>query len=162
MRTLDDIQKEIAQVLPLLNQQQIELVNGVVAGMTHVEAYEAAGYTISERRRTNEASARRTLRLAGVAKYRQLLEEYAWVSSGVSKAQVLNYYRDVMEGNAVEEKIVHGIGVVEVPVSVADRLKAADSLAKYHGMFIDRKEIMGGPIGVTFVDDVPEEDEANA
>lgn len=82
-----------------LSDQQRRFCEGVVAGLSHVDAYLAAGYQSSGK--AAESSASRLLRNAKVAEYveelRQKAIQVAEQSTGVSKAWVIDMLRKNVE-----------------------------------------------------------------
>lgn len=77
--------------------------------------------------------------------------------------EILEYLTAVMRGDAEEEVVVNvGTGKgysqaqkVKAQVSAKERIKAAELLAKVHGMFITRQEVeLSGSLPVVIRDDV--------
>ena len=58
----------------------------------------------------------------------------------VDKQELLNFYSEVMRGTAMN----YG-----KPLYMKDRIACADSLAKYYGMFVDKKEITAAVTNIT-------------
>jgi len=76
--------------------------------------------------------------------------------------EVLQFYSSIMRGE-VDEEVLRGVGEGEqtidrMEVNGANRLKAADALAKRYGLFKDQQD-MHMQLAVNIVDDVPEDDE---
>lgn len=73
--------------------------------------------------------------------------------------EVLKYLTSVMRGEDEETRIVVSDGVVEAAryVDQRNRIKAAELLARCHGLMVQgvRHE---GDVGITFVDDLPDDD----
>lgn len=65
-----------------------------------------------------------------------------------SQQQVLEFLTSVMNGT---EKDAFGLDA-----SLQDRIKSAELLGKRYGTFVDKKQLEGGGIKVTIVDDVRE------
>lgn len=77
--------------------------------------------------------------------------------------EILEYLTAVMRGDAEEEVVVNvGTGKgysqaqkVKAQVSAKERIKAAELLAKVHGMFVTRQEVeLNGSLPVVIRDDV--------
>lgn len=77
--------------------------------------------------------------------------------------EILEYLTAVMRGDAEEEVVVNvGTGKgysqaqkVKAQVSAKERIKAAELLAKVHGMFVTRQEVeLSGSLPVVIRDDV--------
>lgn len=73
--------------------------------------------------------------------------------------EVLKYLTSVMRGDDIEQTVVvaDGVANVESYVDQRNRLKAAELLAKCHGLMVQRVDATGD-VSVTFVDDL-EDDE---
>lgn len=70
--------------------------------------------------------------------------------------EVLKFLTKVMRGEESENHVDKD-GVVTPFVSQRNQLKAAELLAKCHSLMVQKVEHQG-PIAVTFVDDLPEDD----
>lgn len=81
------------------------------------------------------------LKKPNVAKY--LRERMEGMKEDIvsSSQEVLNFYSEVMRGKG---SINYG-----KPIFMKDRVSCADSLAKYYGMFIERKEITANVTNIT-------------
>ena len=69
----------------------------------------------------------------------------------VDKQELLNFYSEVMRGTAMN----YG-----KPIYMKDRIACADSLGKYYGMFVDKKEIKAEVTNITVdIEGLDDEDE---
>ncbi|WP_159723159.1 terminase small subunit [Enterococcus sp. CSURQ0835] len=76
--------------------------------------------------------------------------------------EVLEYLTAVMRGEETEPSLI-GVGegaqaVIDMGVGAKDRLKAAELLGKRHMLFTDKVDLKA-TTSVTFVDDVPSDDD---
>ena len=65
-------------------------------------------------------------------------------ASIMSQQELAEFFSNVTMGKATEKVVANTGKVVEVPVSMKDRIKTAELLGKSYGMFTDKKEITGG------------------
>lgn len=65
-------------------------------------------------------------------------------ASIMSQQELAEFFSNVTMGKATEKVVANTGKVVEVPVSMKDRIKTAELLGKSYGMFTDRKEVTGG------------------
>lgn len=125
-------------------------------GMNATKAAKEAGYSD----RTAYSQGNRLLKNAEVREYIKERTEELARDRIVSGNEVLAFLSDVMSGNMLETKIVVTDGeVVEHGyVDQRNQLKAAEVLAKCHGLMV-QKVNHNGAVAVTFVDDLPEDDD---
>lgn len=62
-------------------------------------------------------------------------------ASIMSQQELAEFFSNVTMGKATEKVVANTGKVVEVPVSMKDRIKTAELLGKSYGMFTDKKEI---------------------
>lgn len=92
---------------------------------------------------------------AEIAKRMEELKERSG-SSIDSQQDLMEFFSAVRRGEETEKVVTNSGKVVELPVAMKDRIKAAELLGKSYGMFTDKHEVeLTVP---TFVDDVPKED----
>ncbi|OXS41545.1 terminase small subunit [Ligilactobacillus agilis] len=65
-------------------------------------------------------------------------------ASIMSQQELAEFFSNVTMGKATEKVVANTGKVVEVPVSMKDRIKTAELLGKSYGMFTDKKEVTGG------------------
>lgn len=125
-------------------------------GMNATKAAKEAGYSD----KTAYSQGNRLLKNAEVREYIKERTEELARDRIVSGNEVLAFLSDVMNGNMLETKIVVTDGeVVEHGyVDQRNQLKAAEVLAKCHGLMV-QKVNHNGAVAVTFVDDLPEDDD---
>lgn len=61
----------------------------------------------------------------------------------MSQQELAKFFSNVTKGKETEKVVANTGKVVEVPVSMKDRIKTAELLGKSYGMFVDKKEING-------------------
>lgn len=77
-------------------------------------------------------------------------------ASIMSQQELAEFFSRVTKGQETEKVVANTGKVVEVPVSMKDRIKTAELLGKSYGMFVDKKEVSGNldiDIGVGEYDD---------
>lgn len=60
-----------------------------------------------------------------------------------TQEELLQFMTAVTRGEETEKLVTNAGKVVEVPVSMKDRIKTAELLSKSYGMFTDKKEVSG-------------------
>ncbi|WP_086348772.1 terminase small subunit [Candidatus Enterococcus clewellii] len=145
--------------MALTEKQQI-FADEYLKDLNGTRAYKVA-YTKVKKDSVAAANANRLLRNAKVQTYIDEQLEQMHNERTADAQEVLEYLTAVMRGEETEETLV-GIGEgaqakIDIGVGAKDRIKAAELLGKRHALFTDKKEI-SGEVGVTFVEDVPEED----
>ncbi|WP_346703891.1 terminase small subunit [Ligilactobacillus agilis] len=65
-------------------------------------------------------------------------------ASIMSQQELAEFFSNVTMGKETEKVVANTGKVVEVPVSMRDRIKTAELLGKSYGMFTDKKEVTGG------------------
>lgn len=120
-------------------------------GMNATQAAIEAGYS----ERTARSQGNRLLTFVDVQDYIRGRTEALSKERIVSGDEVLAFLSDVMSGEAKETQLVTvGGGAKPVEyVSQRNQLKAAEVLARCHGLMTQRVEHDGG-VSVTFVDDL--------
>lgn len=74
-----------------------------------------------------------------------------------TQEELLKFMTSVTRGEEKEKLLANTGKVVEVPVSMKDRIKTAELLGKSYGMFTERREVeLTTP---NFIDDVPGSDD---
>lgn len=58
-----------------------------------------------------------------------------------TQEELLQFMTAVTRGEETEKLVTNAGNIVEVPVSIKDRIKTAELLGKSYGMFTDKKEI---------------------
>ena len=58
-----------------------------------------------------------------------------------TQEELLQFMTSVTRGEETEKLVTNAGNIVEVPVSMKDRIKTAELLGKSYGMFTDKKEI---------------------
>ncbi|WP_288638846.1 terminase small subunit [uncultured Lentilactobacillus sp.] len=77
-------------------------------------------------------------------------------ASIMNQQELAEFFSNVTKGKETEKVVANTGKVVEVPVSMKDRIKTAELLGKSYGMFVDKKEVSGNldiDIGVGEYDD---------
>ena len=90
-----------------------------------------------------------------ISKRMQELREKSGASI-MNQQELAEFFTRVTQGQETEKVVANTGKVVEVPVSMKDRIKTAELLGKSYGMFIDKKEVSGDmniDIGVGDYDD---------
>lgn len=64
-------------------------------------------------------------------------------ASIMSQQELAEFFSNVTMGKETEKVVANTGKVVEVPVSMKDRIKTAELLGKSYGMFVDKKEVSG-------------------
>lgn len=64
-------------------------------------------------------------------------------ASIMSQQELAEFFSRVTKGRETEKVVANTGKVVEVPVSMKDRIKTAELLGKSYGMFVDKKEVSG-------------------
>lgn len=64
-------------------------------------------------------------------------------ASIMSQQELAEFFTRVTQGKETEKVVANTGKVVEVPVSMKDRIKTAELLGKSYGMFVDKKEVSG-------------------
>ena len=92
---------------------------------------------------------------AEVSQRMQELQEKSGASI-MNQQELAEFFSNVTMGKETEKVVANTGKVVEVPVSMKDRIKTAELLGKSYGMFVDKKEVSGNldiDIGVGEYDD---------
>lgn len=92
---------------------------------------------------------------AEVSQRMQELQEKSGASI-MNQQELAEFFSNVTMGKETEKVVANTGKVVEVPVSMKDRIKTAELLGKSYGMFVDKKEVSGNldiDIGVGGYDD---------
>lgn len=120
-------------------------------GMNATQAALEAGYS----ERTAKSQGSRLLTFVDVQDYIKERTEALTKERIVSGDEVLAFLSDVMCGNEEETQVVAGeFGVDKIRfVSQRNQIRAAEILARCHGLMTQRVEHDGG-VQVTFVDDL--------
>lgn len=124
-------------------------------GMNATQAAKEAGYS----EKTAYSQGNRLLKNDEVREYIKNRTDELARERIVTGDQVLAFLSEVMCGNLEETKVVVSDGeAIEFGyVDQKNQLKAAEMLAKCHGLMVQKVEHQG-PIAVTFVDDLPGDD----
>jgi phage terminase small subunit len=77
-----------------------------------------------------------------ISKRMQLLKEKSG-SNIDSQQDLMEFFSSIRRGNEKEKVVTNSGKVVNVSVSMKDRIKAAELLGRSYGMFTDKKEING-------------------
>ena len=64
-------------------------------------------------------------------------------ASIMSQQELAEFFSNVTKGKETEKVVANTGKVVEIPVSMKDRIKTAELLGRSYGMFTDKKEING-------------------
>lgn len=106
-------------------------------------------------------NAGRLLRNAEVASYVNNQLEVMHNERTADAQEILEYLTSVMRGKQKEQTLASigdlGQEIIDIDVGARDRLKAAELLGKRHSLFSDKVNL--NVESVTFVDDVPEDDD---
>ncbi len=144
-----------------LTEKQKRFADCMVKYDNATKAYHEAGYS-AKSDKVAGVEGHKLLKKPKIKEYiNKRLEEMA--NERVADAQeVLQFYSSIMRGE-VDEEVLRGVGEGEqtidrMEVNGANRLKAADALAKRYGLFKDQQD-MHMQLAVNIVDDVPEDDE---
>lgn len=109
-----------------------------VSKMNATDAARRAGYTTPEKsgwENTNKLQKQ-------IAERVEMLRNKAGASID-SQQDLLEFFSAVRRGEETEQIVTNSGKVVEVPVSMKDRIKAAELMGKTYGMFTDKKEVSG-------------------
>jgi len=144
-----------------LTEKQKRFADCMIKYDNATKAYHEAGYS-AKSDKVAGVEGHKLLKKPKIKEYiNKRLEEMA--NERVADAQeVLQFYTSIMRGE-VDEEVLRGVGEGEqtidrMEVNGANRLKAADALAKRYGLFKDQQDL-NMQLAVNIVDDVPEDDE---
>lgn len=128
------------------------IANGGNATQAAIEA----GYS----KKTAYATGHENLRKPQIIEYIRTRTEEAEAKRVAKGDEVLKYLTEVMRGEDSEHAVLLGgdsAGEVVGYVDQKNRIKAAELLAKYHGLMTQNVN-HSGDLSVTFVDDLEEDD----
>lgn len=127
----------------------------IANGGNATQAAIAAGYS----KRTARAMGSENLTKPDIKEYIKERTEAIDAARVAQGDEVLAFLTAVMRGDEQETVFLkNGFKYVEVNVTdQKNQIKAAEILAKCHGLMVQKVEHQG-PIAVTFVDDLPEDD----
>jgi phage terminase small subunit len=120
----------------MLNFRQLRFVEGVVAGLSNVEAYKAAGY--QARGRAAIVNASRMLTNADISEAIEAARKKAADKTGVTADRVLGELAKIAfesAENGANQGAANGVAV-----KTSDRIAALRLLAQHLGLFDERKQ----------------------
>ena len=146
-----------------LTEKQKRFADEYIIDLNGTRAYKAA-YPNVKKDATAKAAASRLLTDVNLRAYlNEKLEEIHSAKTADAR-EVMEYLTSVMRGEQEDEVLrLAGDGYQEktnLKVSAKDRLKAAEMLGKHFSMFTDKVQLDVAP--VTIIDNIPEEDDADA
>lgn len=109
-----------------------------VSKMNATDAARRAGYTTPQKSGWENA----TKLHKQIVERVEMLRNKAGASID-SQQDLLEFFSAVRRGEETEQIVTNSGKVVEVPVSMKDRIKAAELMGKTYGMFTDKKEVSG-------------------
>lgn len=130
-----------------LTDKQLLFCEYYLETLNQSESYRRVAPHVADTTARVEAS--KLMKKPNIRKYIQERLESMKEAIVVDKQELLNFYSEVMRGTAMN----YG-----KPLYMKDRIACADSLAKYYGMFVDKKEITASVTNIT-VDIEGENDE---
>jgi phage terminase small subunit len=141
-----------------------KLVQGKVAGLTHVKAYDAAGYSPGLKTSSKNTEVNTIMKKPHNKAYFEALTtktNTAAESELVATAsEVKEMLTAIMRGQVPDWVALPGKGVVERPTPTGDRIRAGELLGKHFAMFTDNKTVTGSlEHGIVFVEDLEDDDE---
>lgn len=127
----------------------------IANGGNATQAAISAGYS----RKTAGQIGDQNLKKLEIEKYIRERTEEADANLVAKGDEVLRYITSVMRGEDEEQRVLVADGIVGVEsyVDQRNRLKAAEMLAKCHGLMTQNVN-HGGGVSISFVDDLAEED----
>ena len=144
---------------PKLTERQKRFVDYYIQTGNAAEAARKAGYSAKNPRNVaSEILAKPYIQAAIQTRLAELDSERT-----ADTKEILEYLTAVMRGDAEEEVVVNvGTGKgysqaqkIKAQVSAKERIKAAELLAKVHGMFVTRQEVeLNGSLPVVIKDDL--------
>lgn len=144
---------------PLLNERQKRFVDFYVQSCNATESAKKAGYSEKNSYQVGcELLKNPKVQVAIATRLKELESERI-----AKDKEILEHLTAVMRGETTEEVAMNvGIGKgftrvekTRVQVSAKERLKAAELLAKVHGMFVTRQEVdLNGVLPVIICDDI--------
>lgn len=144
-----------------LNERQRNFVEFYIQTGNATEAARRAGYSTAWSRKIGSRMLREPTIMAALdARLAQLESESKQIAD---TREILEFLTAVMRGNSSDEVAMNiGLGrgatraeKVSLKVSSKDRIRAAELLAKIHGMFISRQELeVSGNVPVVILDDI--------
>ena len=144
---------------PKLNERQTKFVDYYIQSGNASESARKAGYS----KKCDYSIGERLLRNAEVQAAIKARTEELTSKRTADTQEILEYLAAVMRGEVQDEVVVNvGTGKgftrpekVKAKVTAKDRNKAAEMLAKVHGMFIDKQKVeLNGILPVVITDDL--------
>lgn len=138
-----------------LTDKQKRFCDEYVIDFNATQAAIRAGYS----KKTAGQTGSENLKKPEIEKYIRERVEAAEADSVARGDEVLRYITSVMRGEDEEQRVVvaDGIPGVESYVDQKNRLKAAELLARCHGLMTQNVN-HGGGVSISFVDDLAEDD----
>lgn len=134
--------EDISQEYENLTEKQRRFIDEYIQYADAKKAAILAGYSKKTAKQIGSEN------LAKLDRFIQWKMEEIKTDKIASQQEVLEFLTRVMNAN---EKDAFGLDA-----SLQDRIKCAELLGKRYGTFVDKKELSGGGIKVTIVDDVNE------
>ena len=146
-----------------LTEKQKRFCEEYLIDCNGTRAYKAA-YPNVKKDEVARANASRLLANANVKAYIDERLEEIHSEKTADAQEVIEYLTSVMRGEQKEQTLrLVGDGyqkIDDIAVSAKDRIKAAELLGKRYSLFTDKVQMDAVP--VTIIDNIPEEDNANA
>ena len=141
-----------------------KLAQGKVAGLTHVKAYDAAGYSPKLKTSSKNTEVNTIMKKPHVKAYRDALltkTNNAAESELIATVdEIKTTLTAIMRGEVEDHVAVAGKGIQSRPTPTGDRIRAGELLGKHFAMFTDNKTITGSlDHGIVFLEDLEDDDE---
>lgn len=145
--------------MPKLTERQKRFIDFYIQTLNASEAARRAGYSAKTAFRAGQENMQKPAIKSAIQSRLAELESERTADT----KEILEYLTKVMRGEAHEELVMNiGTGKgfskaekVMAQVNAKDRIKAAELLAKVHGMFVNKQEIeLSGSIPVVIKDDL--------
>ena len=127
-----------------LTDKQKKLVQGIVKGLSHKEAYLKAGYSKNMKDNSITTAVNKILKKTLVKSYHEELQakvtEKAEKETIASALELKEFLTRVVRGEE-EEPTITADGVYHTEPKIQTKIKAVELLGKTHAMFIEKREV---------------------